>query len=115
MRVLLVVDDAMVGARIRSGLRQDHFVVDWVRERGAAEAALESQSYAVVVVDLGLPGKEAFAVLEALHRRQKATPVVIISEHHGAALAARIRRAVRWHANRAERENTIIALPFSWG
>ena len=91
LRLLLVVDDVMVGARIRSGLRQDHFVVDWVRDRGAAEAALESRSYAVVIVDLGLPGQEAFAVLEAL------------------------RRAVRWHANRAERENTTIALPFSWG
>lgn len=32
MRLLLVEDDAMIGASIRTGRRQDGYTVDWVRD-----------------------------------------------------------------------------------
>ena len=135
LRLLLVEDDVMVGTAIRFGLRQDDFIVDWVQDRRAAEMALQSQSYSVVVVDLGLCGKQAPALVDTL-RRKKSVPVVTISAHDGAAesatalghgnellvtaidldaLGTRIRNAILWHAKRAERESTTIALPFSWG
>ncbi len=40
MRLLLVEDDAMIGAAARDGLQQDGFAVDWVRYGGRAGAAL---------------------------------------------------------------------------
>ena len=117
--MLLVEDDATLGAAIRFGLSPGNFVVHWVRERAAAETALASDSYAAVVLDLGLPGKQAFALLETLHWRIRATPVVIISAHDVPPerlheLAARIRGAIHWRTTRAE-HGTTVALPFSWG
>lgn len=125
MRLLLVEDDAMIGAGIRLGLRQDDFVVDWVQDGQAAELALETQSYAAVLLDLGLPRKHGFAVLEDLRRRKNRIPVLIITARDQVAdrvrglnegaddylvkpfdldeLAARIRAVVRRQAGRAER------------
>ena len=40
MRLLLVEDDPMIGAAVERGLRQDGFVVDWLRDGAAADAAL---------------------------------------------------------------------------
>ena len=69
MRLLLVEDDAMIGDSVRKGLRQEGYVVDWVQDGAAAEAALLSEPYALVLLDVGLPRKDGFAVLEGLRRR----------------------------------------------
>ena len=39
MRILLVEDDAMIGAAVHQGLTQDVYVVDWVRDAAEAEAS----------------------------------------------------------------------------
>jgi len=120
MRLLLVEDDVMVGASIRLGLRQDEFVVDWVQDAAAAENALQSHCYSVVILDLALPRKHSLAVLEALHRRNDAVSVVFIDADRLSKavdleeLGRRIRAAARRKVDRGERENTIYALPFSW-
>ena len=36
MRLLLVEDDAMIGEAVRTGLRQDGFTIDWVRDAESA-------------------------------------------------------------------------------
>ena len=126
MRLLLVEDDAMVGARLRRGLRQDGFDVDWLRDARGAQAALQWRSYSLVVIDLDLPRAERVAILQALHQGGKPAPVVIInprggSEHFLVAASAfdelvfRVRTAAYRHAGRQDREETTIALPFSWG
>lgn len=133
MRLLLIEDDVMVGAGVRLGLRQEDFVVDWVQDGPAAETALQSESYSVVVLDIGLPRKHCLMILEALHRQSNPVPVVIIDLHETEVrpamdggdpacdavdldeLAARIRAASRRQADYSERGNTIFALPFSWG
>jgi len=89
MRLLLVEDDAMIGAGIRMGLRQEEFVVDWVQDGRAAELALASETYAGVLLDLGLPRKDGFAVLEDLRRRKNRVPVLIITARD--AVADRVR------------------------
>jgi two-component system OmpR family response regulator/two-component system response regulator QseB len=55
MRVLLVEDDALLGAGLRAGLRQAGFAVDWVRDGRDALDALGTEPFAAVVLDLGLP------------------------------------------------------------
>lgn len=125
MRLLLVEDDAMVGARLRRGLRRDGFDVDWVLDGRTALSFLQSEAYGVVVLDLHLPRAQRVAFLRALHRRQPA-PVVIINPRAGAAhllvaasaldeLVSRVRAAVYRHAGRQDSEEATIALPFSWG
>ncbi len=124
MRVLLVEDDPMIGESIRKGLRQDGYVVDWVLDGRAAEVAVDNEPYAMVLLDLGLPRKDGFAVLEGLRKRNNRVPVLILTARDAVAdrvrgldrgaddylvkpfdldeLAARIRAVLRRQAGRAE-------------
>jgi two-component system response regulator QseB len=79
MRLLLVEDDSMVGESLRQGLRQDGFAVDWVRDGEDAELALAGESYGLLLLDLGLPGRSGLDLLAALRRRGSDLPVVIIT------------------------------------
>ena len=79
MRLLLVEDDPMIGEGIRKGLRQDGFVVDWVRDGQAAELAVANDVYELVVLDLGLPRKDGLEVLASLRRKGNSVPVLILT------------------------------------
>ncbi len=79
MRVLLAEDDAMIGAAVRDRLRGQGFAVDWVRDGRAADAALAGNVYDLLLLDLGLPGREGLAVLKALRGRGSTLPVVILT------------------------------------
>jgi DNA-binding response OmpR family regulator len=54
VRILLVEDDDMLGEAARDGLRQEGYVIDWVRNAKAALAALSTSSFSAQVLDLGL-------------------------------------------------------------
>ncbi|HTQ74023.1 MAG TPA: response regulator transcription factor [Burkholderiales bacterium] len=124
MRVLLVEDDPMIGESIRTGLRHDGYVVDWVQDGRAAEIAIESEPYALVLLDLGLPRKDGFSVLASLRARKQRVPVLILTARDAVSdrvkgldagaddylvkpfdldeLAARMRAVLRREAGRAE-------------
>jgi len=89
MRLLLVEDDPMVGAAIRSGLRQDGYTVDWVREGAAAELATGTTDYDAILLDIGLPKKTGLELLANWRQQHKQVPVLIISARD--AVADRIR------------------------
>lgn len=69
MRLLLVEDDQLLGNGIEVGLRQAGFAVDWAADGNAAQLALTTTAYALVVLDLGLPKVDGMAVLAGLRRR----------------------------------------------
>ena len=124
MRLLLVEDDPMIGASVQKGLRQDGFAVDWVRDGPAAELAVANESYALILLDLGLPRKDGLDVLATLRQRGNTTPVLVLTARDAVAdrvkgldsgaddylvkpfdldeLAARIRALLRRQAGRAE-------------
>lgn len=79
MRILLVEDDPMVGKAIRAGLSEAGFAVDWLRDGSSALTALQQRLHDAVVLDLGLPGMDGRALLDALRREQNAVPVLIVS------------------------------------
>src|SRR5262245_38550653 len=79
MRVLLVEDDAMIGAAVHSGLRHENFAVDWVRDGDAAERSLVAEPFDIVLLDLGLPRTNGIEVLRRLRARGNSTPVLIIT------------------------------------
>jgi DNA-binding response OmpR family regulator len=79
MRVLLVEDDSMIGDSLRKGLRLEGFTVDWVQDGRAAELALETTEYALVLLDLGLPKKDGLAVLRGWRQRELTVPVLILT------------------------------------
>lgn len=85
MRVLLVEDDAMVGESVRKGLRQEGFAVDWVEDGRAAELALDTGVYDLMLLDLGLPKKGGMEVLTGLRQKKSALPVMLITARDAVA------------------------------
>ncbi len=79
MRLLLVEDDAMIGEAIRAGLRRDGFTVDWVHDGQTAEQVLKTESFDLLLLDLGLPRKAGLPVLSDLRARGDALPVIILT------------------------------------
>jgi len=79
MRALLAEDDGMIGEAVVNALRDASYAVDWVRDGEAACDALDTHGYDVVLLDLGLPGKDGLAVLRSLRMRGDAAPVLVIT------------------------------------
>jgi len=79
MRILLVEDDRMLGDGLQAGLTQAGYAVDWLRDGEAAVTALSTESFAAVVLDLGLPKRDGLSVLQWLRGRHDATPVLILT------------------------------------
>lgn len=89
MRVLLVEDDRMIGEEVERSLRQASYAADWIRDGTLAIAALDTHTYDMVLLDLGLPGRDGHAVLAHARSRHNAVPVVIVTARD--ALDERIR------------------------
>ena len=124
MRMLLVEDDRMIGEAVQTALRQDGYAVDWVRNADSADTALAAGSYDLVLLDLGLPGRDGLSLLREVRARKDATPVLVITARDAVEnriagldagaddylvkpfdldeLAARIRALLRRSAGRAE-------------
>jgi two-component system response regulator QseB len=83
MRILLAEDDPMIGAAVVDGLRQDGFVVDWVKDGAAADAALREPVHDLMLLDLGLPRRAGLEVLAAMRRRNDRRPVLILTASDG--------------------------------
>jgi two-component system OmpR family response regulator/two-component system response regulator QseB len=83
VRLLLVEDDAMIGESIEEGLRGESYAVDWVRDGSAVELALSGFAYDLMLLDLGLPGKQGMDVLRAVRARGEDLPVLIITARDG--------------------------------
>ena len=79
MRILLAEDDQLLGDGIRSGLGLEGDTVDWVSDGVAADQALSTDEFDLLVLDLGLPRKDGLEVLRSLRRRGDLTPVLILT------------------------------------
>ena len=85
MRLLLVEDDTMIGEAVQDLLRAEHYAVDWARDANAADTALRTQSYDLVLLDLGLPGRDGLSVLRDMRTRRDRTPVLIATARDAVA------------------------------
>ena len=69
----------MIGEAIRAGLKREGFAVDWMHEAAAARAALATEPFDLLLLDLGLPGSDGLTLLKGLRGRGAALPVLIIT------------------------------------
>ncbi|MFS2199079.1 response regulator transcription factor [Pseudomonas sp. Pseusp3] len=79
MRILLVEDDPMIGDAIHGALSDASYATDWVKNGLTALSALETQPYDLVLLDLGLPGKDGLDVLDSIRGRNNPVPLLIIT------------------------------------
>ena len=77
MRILLVEDDQMIGEGVVDGLKAEGYAVDWVQDGNSALIALRTTPFSLVILDLGLPGKDGISVLQEVRSRRIHTPVLV--------------------------------------
>jgi two-component system OmpR family response regulator/two-component system response regulator QseB len=79
MRLLLIEDDPMIGDSIAEGLRAERYALDWVRDGQAALLALVGDVYDLLLLDLGLPGRDGLEVLRQYRAGGGAAPTTTSS------------------------------------
>lgn len=79
MRVLIVEDDGKVAGALRAGLTAEGYdaVVSRTGEDGYFRAT--SEPFDVIVLDLGLPGRDGLEILGELRRRGLSVPVLVLT------------------------------------
>jgi DNA-binding response OmpR family regulator len=124
MRILLVEDDPQLGDGLTVGLRQAGFAIDWVKDGAMAARVMETETFDLIVLDLGLPQLSGMEVLKRVRNRGLSLPVLILTARDTTAdkvagldagaddylikpidldeLAARIRAIARRAAGRAQ-------------
>ncbi|MYN47689.1 response regulator [Pseudoduganella sp. FT93W] len=83
MRVLLVEDDPMIGEAIQGALKDASYAADWVKDGPTALTTLSCQHYDLVLLDLGLPGKDGLEVLASIRAKNNPIPLLIITARDG--------------------------------
>lgn len=81
-KILLIEDDELLGSTLAENLQLEHYEVDWVKDGQAGSIAAEKKLHDLIVLDLMLPHKNGFEILESL-RKLSDTPVLIISARGG--------------------------------
>ena len=79
MRILLVEDDDLLAAGIRDTLERALYAVEWVSDGAQALAALKSNTFDLVVLDLGLPKVDGVEVLRKVRGEGGTVPVIVLS------------------------------------
>ncbi len=79
MRLLLVEDDELLGDAIKTGLTQFGYIVDWLKDGETARTALRSESFELVILDLGLPKLSGLRLLQLIRQTGDLTPVIILT------------------------------------
>src|ERR1700735_1886252 len=79
MRLLLIEDDRMISESLETALRQSGYAVDVATNAELGELSLTGQSYALILLDIGLPDGSGLEILRKLRHRHDPTPVLIIT------------------------------------
>lgn len=79
MRLLLVEDDELLGDAVKAGLTQFGYVVDWLKDGETARSAIKSESFELIILDLGLPKLSGLGFLQAIRNEGNSTPVIILT------------------------------------
>ncbi len=88
MHIILVEDDAQLGTAIKRALERLAYTVTWLRNGREALIAIRDETADLVLLDLGLPGKDGLEVLIEARRSHIATPVIVMTARDG--LEARV-------------------------
>jgi DNA-binding response OmpR family regulator len=79
MRLLIVEDDALLGAGLRAALGKWGFKVTWVRHGAAAFEVLANEEFVAMVLDIGLPDMSGLELLRRLRAGGNTLPVMVLT------------------------------------
>jgi len=79
MRVLVVEDELKVANALREGLQDERYEVIVERTGEGAFFRVNTETFDVILLDLGLPGRDGLEILQALRQRGVKTPVLVLT------------------------------------
>jgi two-component system OmpR family response regulator len=79
LRLLLVEDEERLAQSLKQGLGEEGLGVDWAPNAEVAEEALARKAYDILVLDLGLPGKDGLTMLAEMRAAGNTTAVLILT------------------------------------
>ena len=79
MRLLLVEDDRKIAAEVERALAAAGYVVDRESKGEDAWFSGDTEDYAAIILDLGLPGMDGLAVLKRWRASGRTTPILILT------------------------------------
>lgn len=82
-RILIVEDEPGIATFLEKGLRSSGFTTVTVDDGNLAAALARDEDFDLVVLDLGLPGKDGMEVLAEVRGRGEKLPVIILTARDG--------------------------------
>jgi len=79
MRILVIEDEKKTAAFLAKGLREAGFVVDVAPDGEAGLAATRASKFDLLIVDIMLPKKDGWALVEELRDAKVQTPVIFLT------------------------------------
>ena len=76
-------DEQKVANALREGLEDEHYDVIVERTGEGAFFRVNTEAFDVILLDLGLPGRDGLEILAALRRRRLDTPVLVLTARDG--------------------------------
>ncbi len=96
-RILIVEDEIEVGQYLQMAVGYQGYLVDFAQDGDEAIALLEQKnSYAAVLLDIGIPGRDGLEILRYIRQRDATLPVIIVS---GASSPVNIVEAIKCGAS----------------
>ncbi|MCU0570001.1 MAG: response regulator transcription factor [Oculatellaceae cyanobacterium Prado106] len=78
-RILIIEDEARISSFLEKGFQSNGFTTSVARNgREAVELAI-GNDFELIILDLGLPGKDGFTVLEELRGQGAQMPIIILT------------------------------------
>jgi two-component system copper resistance phosphate regulon response regulator CusR len=78
-RILIAEDDPDIGAALERGLTANGFTTVLADDGEKALSLSLTDSFDLLILDMGLPGREGFHVLQELRLRGKSLPVLVLT------------------------------------
>ncbi|RED47696.1 response regulator transcription factor [Aestuariispira insulae] len=82
MRILLVEDDPLIGDAIRGSFSRAGDTVDWITDGADASELPEIDGFDMMILDLGLPGKDGMDILQEIRGRGHFLPILILTARY---------------------------------
>ena len=79
MKLLIIEDQAKTGHYLRQGLSEAGFVTEWVTDGISGQQLALSGDYALLILDVMLPGRDGWQILTALRGAGLETPVLFLT------------------------------------
>ena len=79
MKVLLIEDEAKISSYVTKALVRAGHTVNAITDGQAGLIAATSDPYDIIILDLGLPGRDGLEILGAVRERSISTPVLILT------------------------------------